>query len=63
MNARYINQVVLCPQDLMSQPVFSICWNPEEVVSNYSNGMEVLARARASRQREFPFFHDLYIGF
>ena len=28
----------------MSQLVFSICWNPEEVGSNASEGMDLLAR-------------------
>jgi hypothetical protein len=36
----------------MSQPVFSILPNPEDVVSNASEGMDLLATARASRQRE-----------
>ena len=36
----------------MSQLVYSICWNSKEVGSNASEEMDLLARARASRQRE-----------
>jgi hypothetical protein len=47
----------------MSQLVFSIHLNPEEVVSNAREGMNLLMRARASRQREQDsFFQVLYMG-
>ena len=42
----------------MSQLVFSICQNPEEVGSNASEEMELPAKARASRQNAsflFPY--------
>ena len=35
----------------MSQLVFSIHWNPEEVGSNASERMDLPARVRAKRQR------------
>jgi hypothetical protein len=47
----------------MSQMVFTIYQNPEEVSSNASGEMDLPARVRSSRQREkASFFHVLYIG-
>jgi hypothetical protein len=43
----------------MSQLVFSICWNPEEVGSNASEGIDLLARVRASRQEERASFFQV----
>jgi hypothetical protein len=40
----------------MSQLFFSTCWNPEEVGSNANEGIDLLARARASRQRKRASF-------
>ena len=36
----------------MSELIFSICQNPEEVHSNASEGIDLLVRGRANRQRE-----------
>ena len=42
--------------------VFSRCWNPEEVGSN-AEGINLMVRMKASRQRtKGSFFHVLYIG-
>jgi hypothetical protein len=47
----------------MSQLVFGIHWNSEEAGSNASEGMDLLMRARAARQRaKASFFHVLQIG-
>jgi hypothetical protein len=40
-----------------------MCQSPEEVGSNVSEGIDLLGRAKASRQKaRVSFFHDLYIG-
>jgi hypothetical protein len=39
----------------MLQMVFNVCWNPKGVGPNASEGMDLLARARTSRQRERVF--------
>jgi hypothetical protein len=58
------NPILIQSTRLMSQLVFSILWNPKEVVPSASEGMDLLVRTRASRQRaEACFFHDLSIGF
>jgi hypothetical protein len=36
----------------MSQLVFSTCWNPENVGCNGTEGMDLLAKEKAGRQRE-----------
>jgi hypothetical protein len=47
----------------MSQQFFSKHGNPEEVGFNFSEGMNLAARARAGRQRkQASFFHVLYLG-
>lgn len=48
----------------MSQLIFSVCWDPEEVDSDASEGMDLVVRARVetSRQREQASFCVLYIG-
>ena len=40
----------------MSQLVFSISWNPEEVGSNASEGMDLLVRVRACRHKKKESF-------
>jgi hypothetical protein len=47
----------------MSQLVFSIYKNPKEVSSDASEGMDLPAKIRASRQKaNASFFHALYLG-
>ena len=50
-------------QGWMYPLVYSICWNPEEVDSNASEGMSLPVRVMAIRQRaSSSFFHVLYIS-
>jgi hypothetical protein len=47
----------------MSQLVFGIRWNPKEVGSNASTGMDLPMRVKMSRQRvEVSFFHLFSTG-
>ena len=48
----------------MSQLVFSICWNPKEVGSNASEGMDLPERLRAEMQAKNKSFllPCFYIG-
>ena len=45
----------------MSLLVFSICWNPEEVGFNASEGMDVLARQeQVDKEQKLPSSTSLY---
>lgn len=47
----------------MSELVFSRCWNPKQVGSDASEGMDLAVGVRASRQREYvSSFQILYIN-
>jgi hypothetical protein len=47
----------------MSQLVFSIHWNPEEVVSNASEGMDLLAGQGKKAKNKRSLLSCPYIGF
>jgi hypothetical protein len=44
----------------MSQLVFSRCWNPKEVGSNASEGMDLPRCKQADKEQELPSSMSLY---
>lgn len=63
MNGKPKNLVVVHLQGWMSQVVFSRYWNPEEVDSNASKGMDLLARWELAGTEQNCSSSMSYIGF
>lgn len=45
----------------MSQVVFSMCWNSEEVSSNSSKGIDFTSESNSKQVRNNYFFHVRYV--
>jgi hypothetical protein len=61
-NRKSKNPAVVWSTTLICQLVFSIHGNPKEAGSNASEGVDVLGRAKASRQKASFLLRVLYIG-
>jgi hypothetical protein len=61
MNRNSKNPIVVQSTNLISQLVFSMHWSPEEVSSNTSEEMDLLARQKqASKEQRLPSSISLY---